>query len=132
MYTVAVNRAFIARHFLFGGDWGAENHPHAHAYRVEIRLSGERLNDHGFLVDIVDVETILNELTDYFRDALLNDLAEFRGLNPSLEHFARIFATRFAQQLRAPEVRELSVRLWENDSAWAGYRISPVKSEEVG
>ena len=27
MYTVAVRRDLIARHYLIGGDWGAENNP---------------------------------------------------------------------------------------------------------
>jgi 6-pyruvoyltetrahydropterin/6-carboxytetrahydropterin synthase len=41
MYTVAVQRDFISGHFLVGGDWGAENKPHAHHYVVEVRLDRE-------------------------------------------------------------------------------------------
>ena len=38
MYTTAVQRSFIAQHFLIGGDWGRENQPHSHHYVVELQL----------------------------------------------------------------------------------------------
>jgi len=40
MYTVAVQRELIAQHFLIGGDFGPENLPHSHHYRVEVHLAG--------------------------------------------------------------------------------------------
>ena len=54
-YAVAVRREFAARHFLIGGDWGAENELHEHHYAVEIRLKGRQLDRHGYLIDIDDV-----------------------------------------------------------------------------
>lgn len=123
MYTLAVRRAFIARHALIGGDWGAENQPHAHAYRLELQLEGERLDEHGFLVDIVDVERHLDENVARYRDVLLNDHPEFAGLNPSLEHFCRLLCTRLNEGIHAPNLSGLRVVLWENDIAWAAYRL---------
>ncbi len=52
MYIVAVQQELIAQHYLIGGDFGTENHPHSHHYRVEARLTGSELDAHGFLVDI--------------------------------------------------------------------------------
>ena len=122
MYTVAVRRDFIARHFLIGGDWGAENQPHAHHYAVELVLEGETLDQHGYLVDIVDIEKILEALVAHYRDACLNDLAEFSGLNPSIEHFSRILCQTLAAHLRAANLAAVTVKLWENEIAWAAYR----------
>ena len=99
MYTVAVERDFIAEHFLFGGDWGAENSPHAHHYVVEVRLKGAALDQHGYLTDIVDIEAILDGLVRHYRDKLLNGLPEFAGINPSIEHFARILCEGFTGRL---------------------------------
>ncbi|RQW02823.1 MAG: 6-carboxytetrahydropterin synthase, partial [Calditrichaeota bacterium] len=42
MYTVTVIRDFISRHFLIGGDWGAENDLHSHHYKIELMLEGNR------------------------------------------------------------------------------------------
>jgi 6-pyruvoyltetrahydropterin/6-carboxytetrahydropterin synthase len=91
MYTLAVQRDFIASHYLIGGDWGPENQLHSHHYRVEVILESPELDRHGYIVDIVDLETNLENLVDYFKDQTLNELVEFKGLNPSIEHFCRIF-----------------------------------------
>lgn len=122
MYRVAVKRDFIAQHYLIGGDWGAENSPHSHHYQIELELEGDRLDRHGYLVDIVEIEASLDALVAHYRDATLNDLPEFAGLNPSLEHFCRILAESLAARLSADTVRALTVRLWENEIAWAAYR----------
>jgi 6-pyruvoyltetrahydropterin/6-carboxytetrahydropterin synthase len=123
MYTLAVRRDFIARHFLIGGDWGPENFPNSHYYVLELQLEGAKLDQHGYLVDIVDVEKHLGELVGYYKESMLNDLPEFEGLNPSLEHFARILATSLDQRIKDPGVSGLKVILWENDAAWAAFTI---------
>ena len=122
MYTVAVARDFIAQHYLFGGDWGAENQWHSHHYRVEVQLAGASLDEHGYLVDIVDIERHLEALVDRYRDRTLNDLPEFEGLNPSIEHFARIFFQAFSDRVQAPNLSAITIQMWENEIAWASYR----------
>lgn len=122
MYRVAVKRDFIAQHYLIGGDWGPENELHAHHYQVEVQLEGAELDQHGYLVDIVAIEASLEALTERYRDRTLNDLPEFAGLNPSIEHFSRILCESLAAKLDAPNLNALSVILWENEIAWASYR----------
>jgi 6-pyruvoyltetrahydropterin/6-carboxytetrahydropterin synthase len=123
MYTVAVKRDFVAQHFLIGGDWGAENFKHSHHYILEVQLEGPTLDSHGYLVDIVDIEKHLNDLVAHYRDQTLNDLPEFSGLNPSLEHFARILCQTLAGRIQASTLSALTVKLWENDIAWASYKL---------
>jgi 6-pyruvoyltetrahydropterin/6-carboxytetrahydropterin synthase len=122
MYSMTVRTDVIAQHYLIGGDWGAENERHSHHYVLELRLDGAELNEHGYLVDIVQVEAELRAVRAYFADRLLNDLPEFEGLNPSIEHFARIVCQRLGQQLAAPNLSGVGVRLWENEIASASYR----------
>ena len=124
MYTVAVKRDFVAQHFLIGGDWGPENEWHSHHYVVELQLSGPTLDQHGYLVDIVDIEANLEALVAYYKDKTLNDLPEFAGLNPSIEHFARILTTQLAERIQADTLSDLTVKIWENEIAWASYRLS--------
>ncbi len=123
MYTVAVKRDFIAQHYLIGGDWGAENELHAHHYQVELQLHGRQLDRHGYLVDIVDIEAALDALVARYRDQVINNLPEFEGLNPSIEHFSRIFCRALAAHIQAQNILSLTVRLWENQIAWASYQI---------
>ncbi|MBM4289374.1 MAG: 6-carboxytetrahydropterin synthase [Deltaproteobacteria bacterium] len=122
MYTLAVKRSLIAQHYLVGGDWGPENMRHSHHYQIEVQLFSRELDHHGYLVDIVEVEARLDELLDYYRDQTLNDLPEFAGLNPSIEHFARLFCQQLRQRLTAPNLTALQVTVWENEIAWTAYR----------
>ena len=123
MYTLAVKRDFIARHYLIGGDWGPENFPNSHHYVLELRLEGEQLDEHGYLADIVDVEKHLDEIVNYYKEQMLNDKPEFSGLNPSIEHFSRILATSLNDRIQAENISVLKVVLWENESAWAAYEL---------
>ncbi len=123
MYTLGVRREFIARHYLIGGDWGPENYPNSHHYVLELQLKGSELDQHGYLVDIVDVEKHLDEIVNYYKDQMLNDKPEFAGLNPSIEHFSRILATSLSTRIKSPNISKLKVVLWENESAWAAYSI---------
>lgn len=122
MYTVAVKREFIARHFLIGGDWGRENDPHAHQYVAEVRMESAELDKHGYLVDIVKIESELGTLVDRYRDSLLNELPEFSGLNPSIEHFSRILCQKLLNGIQPPGTGTISVKLWENEACWAAFR----------
>lgn len=123
MHTLGVKRDFIARHFLIGGDWGAENSPNSHHYILELQLEGKELDGHGYLVDILAVEKHLDELVSYYKDQMLNEKPEFTGLNPSIENFSRILATSLNERIRAANITALRVVLWENEYAWASYRI---------
>jgi 6-pyruvoyltetrahydropterin/6-carboxytetrahydropterin synthase len=127
MYTLGVKRDFIARHFLIGGDWGPENDPNSHHYVLELQMEGSELDRHGYLVDIVDVEKHLDEIVSYYKDQMLNDKPEFAGLNPSIEHFARILATSLSERIKAENISAIQVVLWENESAWAAYRVDRFK-----
>jgi len=120
MYHLAVTRDFVAQHYLIGGDWGAENRKHSHAYRVEVLLRGAALNQHGYLADIVELERALTEIISRFRDHTLNDLEPFAGLNPSLERFAKVLYEELNARLASKEL-SLAVKLWENERDWAAY-----------
>ncbi len=123
MYILAVRRDFIARHFLIGGDWGPENFPNSHHYVLELQLEGNELDEHGYLVDIVDAEKHLDEMVGYYKEQMLNDKPEFKDLNPSLEHFARILATSISERIEAKNITALRVKLWENENAWAAFVV---------
>jgi 6-pyruvoyltetrahydropterin/6-carboxytetrahydropterin synthase len=122
MYTVTVKRDFVAQHILVGGDWGSENEWHSHHYEVEIQLEGRTLDKHGYLVDIVDIETNLEALVAHFKDKTLNETSEFAGLNPSLEHFARILCQGLSESIQASNLSTMTVKIWEHENAWAAYR----------
>jgi 6-pyruvoyltetrahydropterin/6-carboxytetrahydropterin synthase len=121
-YTVGLLRAFVAEHRLVGGDWGKENERHDHPYRLEVVFEGDALDEHGYLIDISIVEPRLDALCDRYRGQMLNDLPEFAGKNPGIEQFASILAERLTDGLAAGQVRAVTVKVWESDTAFATCR----------
>lgn len=120
MYQLAIGRDFIAQHYLIGGDWGDENQHHSHHYRVEILIEDHELDQHGYLIDIVDLENALTDVINKYSDQTLNDFEVFKNLNPSLELFARIFYQEMQGRLDFGD-KKLTVKLWENERDWAAY-----------
>ncbi len=115
-----VRRDFVAQHYLTVPNCGPENEWHSHHFEAEVLLEGDTLNENGYLVDIVEVEDALDDLVERYRDATLNDLPEFEDLNPSIEHFSRIFCTSLQEQL-ATDGLDMTVKIWEDEDAWASY-----------
>lgn len=74
-------------------------------------------------MDIVDIEQALEAQVAVYRDRVLNDLPAFQGLNPSIEHFSRILCQALAAQIKAVNLSRITVKLWENEIAWAAYRL---------
>ena len=97
---------------------------HFHHYQVELQLAGETLDQHGYLVDIVDIEQQLDTMVAHYRGRILNDEPEFKGLNPSIEHFSRIFCLRLLEKIDRPNLSVITIKLWENEIAWASYQHS--------
>ena len=121
MYKLGVRRKFSARHYLIGGDWGEENREHNHNYQLELVLEKRELDRHGFLVDIVEVEHHLDEVTAAFRDQTLNTLAAFADINPSIERLATVIHDIFRERLGAFHLEALTVTIWEDEVAWTSY-----------
>ncbi|MDL5362139.1 6-carboxytetrahydropterin synthase [Halalkalicoccus sp. NIPERK01] len=120
MYTVTVSTDFVAQHFLTVPDPGPEGEVHSHHYELAAECAGPELNEYGYLLDIDDLTAALDAVEARYHDELLNDLEEFSGLNPSVEHFCRIVADRLAADL-ASEVETLRVTIHEDEIAWAAY-----------
>ena len=119
MFTVGVRRQFIARHYLIGGNWGSENVIHSHHYALEVSLEGPKLNEHGYLMDIVEIEDRLDGIMARLRDSVLNELPEFAGLNPSIEHLADQCCRWLQEGLRNPPLTAVCVKVFENNDVWA-------------
>lgn len=128
-YALGVNARFIAKHYLVGGDFGPEGELHPHDYRVEVVLEGDELDEHGFLVDIVRVKAALGRLVERYRDSTLNALPELEGRNPGCEEFSRAFAESLESELDTARLSSLTVRIWENEEAWAHCRLDLQSSE---
>jgi 6-pyruvoyltetrahydropterin/6-carboxytetrahydropterin synthase len=124
MYTVSVRRPFIAQHFLTVPDPGPEGELHSHQFTAVVEFEGETLTEYGYLVDIDAINDALDGVIDTYEDTTLNDQPAFEGLNPSVEHFARIFCEQVVEVASPTTPDRIRVRLWEDDEAYASYEQS--------
>ncbi len=117
MYRITKMFDFSASHQLAGL---SEDHPcsrlHGHNYVVEIELSGETLNPHGFVRDYRE----LSELKRY-----IDERFDHRHLNEVLGHdhvTAETLARHFFEWCseRFPETS--AARVSETPKTWAEYR----------
>ena len=117
MYRISKQFAFSASHQLMGVP---EGHPcsrlHGHNYIVEIELSGESLNEAGFVRDYLE----LGELKSY-----IDEVLDHRHLNEVLGD-DNVTAERLAKHLfdwsfdRWPEAT--AMRINETPKTWAEFR----------
>lgn len=121
MYSVAVSRSFVAQHYLTVPNPGPEGDLHSHHFTAEVTYRGPELGEYGYLVDIDAVIAAVESTVESFTDETLNELPAFDGLNPSAEHFARIFADRLTERLTPEPATELTVALQEDDVATVSY-----------
>jgi 6-pyruvoyltetrahydropterin/6-carboxytetrahydropterin synthase len=120
MYELKVITDFAAAHQLrnFGGEC---EKLHGHNWRIEVVLSGERLNEAGLLVDFKDVKTAANKILEDLDHAYLNELPQFKDENPSSENIAAYLFQRLSSELNSGHLKITKVTAWESDSACASY-----------
>jgi len=121
MYTVSVRRPFIAQHFLTVPDPGPEGELHSHQFTAVVEFEGDSLNEYGYLVDIDEINAAIDHVVETYADTTLNDQPAFEGLNPSVEHFSRIFCEAVVAFAEPSTPDRIRVRLWEDDDAYASY-----------
>lgn len=127
MYTLIVRDDLIAQHYLTVPNCGPENEWHSHHFTIEVTLKSESLNKWGYVCDITDVKSALKSVAAKVSDQTLNDMPEFEGLNPSVEHFARISAAHIQAALDEETLTRchyMHVRIWEDEEAAAQYATS--------
>ena len=121
MYEVAVEHTFAAAHALRGYQGACEN-VHGHNFRVRVTIAGERLNETGFLVDFVRVQSLLREVAGRLDHRFLNEVEPFDQRNPTAENLAGHFHSELVRGLADAGVRVSEVTVWECDGMRASYR----------
>ncbi|HYY54179.1 MAG TPA: 6-carboxytetrahydropterin synthase [Candidatus Dormibacteraeota bacterium] len=117
-FEVGVRGAFRATHALHG-DFGPARDPHAHDYRIDVAVQGDRLRADGTLCDIVVLRDTLASATRELDGARLDALAAFRERNSTAEEVARHVAAAIGSALPKDGLRRLVVRVWESPDAYA-------------
>lgn len=120
MYELIITDHFSSAHYLREYRGACEN-LHGHTWNVEIAISSEQVDQIGLVIDFKELKAKLKVLMDRWDHICLNDLPEFKDMNPSTENMARCLYGEFKKGLPAGVVMQY-VRIWESDSASVRYR----------
>ena len=111
-----VSSHFDAAHKLVGYE-GKCSKLHGHTWKVEVFVTGERLNEIGFLIDYKVIKDGLNEIIEKLDHSFLNDFKEIG--NPTCENIARYIYERLKSNLQGVKLEK--VRVWEGSESYAEY-----------
>jgi 6-pyruvoyltetrahydropterin/6-carboxytetrahydropterin synthase len=119
MYEIGVVDEFDAVLSL-KGDFGPATRLHGHAYKVQVVIQGERLDETGVLYDIARLRDALREILSGLHYQNLNEMEAFRDCNPTVEIVSRYIYDRMALAL-GDDAGGLKVTVWESPSAYSSY-----------
>ncbi len=123
MFEVTVEQTFAAGHALRNYKGKCEN-VHGHNFKVQVRITGQHLDEAGMLVDFIDVKNSMRKVIDRLDHQFLNEVPPFDIKNPSAENIAEYFHEEMSMELAsAPVPIHISeVRVWETEIQSASYR----------
>lgn len=94
---------------------------HGHNWKVEVYVTGEKLNDAGVVMDFGEIKTHLADIVKTLDHKFLNELECFQNGNPSSEYIAQYIAESMQARINEPGIRVSRVRTWESEDACATY-----------
>jgi len=120
MYELKIITQFAAAHRLenFCGKCEAL---HGHNWKVEVFISGDRLDAAGLLLDFGVLKARTRDILEEIDHKFLNELPAFMNQNPSSENLARYLFERLAAAVDGEGVKVSRVNVWESDTACASY-----------
>jgi 6-pyruvoyltetrahydropterin/6-carboxytetrahydropterin synthase len=119
MFELKILTHFAAAHQLRLVAKKCEN-LHGHNWKVEVCVTGEKLNAAGVLIDFGELKAHVNEITATLDHKFLNELDMFDA-NPSSENIAVYIADTLSRRLADSRIRVSRVTTWESEDACATY-----------
>ena len=121
MYTLTTMVEFSSAHTLVGHS-GPCKKMHGHNWKVEVKITGEKLDKIGMVVDFKEIRKATNLVVDELDHEFLNNLEPFSEDNPTAENIARYIFTKLSEEFSNKNVKVNSIKLWETDKSAVSYK----------
>ena len=120
MYELKIVSHFAAAHQLrnFGGKC---EDLHGHNWKVEVYVSGQKLENNGLLIDFKIIKDKTNEILERLDHKFINELKYFKETNPSSENIARYIFDSLSPDINNGNISVNRVTAWESETACATY-----------
>ncbi|MBW1701030.1 MAG: 6-carboxytetrahydropterin synthase QueD [Deltaproteobacteria bacterium] len=120
MYELKIISQFAAAHQLREFEGGCEK-LHGHNWKVEVYVTGRKLEENGLLIDFRMIKDATKKALDKLDHKFLNELEPFMTQNPSSENIACHIFKSLSREINDESVKITKVTAWESDSACASY-----------
>ena len=120
MYEITVRSKFSAAHQIRGYGGKCEE-LHGHNWAVEATVQSPGINETGMVMDFAQLKKVLGKVLEEFDHKFINDLPQFKEINPTSENIARLIYKSLEKAVTAQNIGLSSVTVWESDTSWATY-----------
>ena len=121
LYEIYVKDHFSAAHSLRGYN-GNCSKVHGHNWIIKAYIQCTKLNDIGIAVDFRDLKSTLKDILKKFDHTDLNDLAEFKNINPTSENIAKFLFYELQKHFNTEHSKVLKVKVFESPGCGATFR----------
>lgn len=111
-----------AQHFVLINGKKGSTHPHTWEFTLDILIN------RNIFVEFGDFEKKIEEYLERYQDKLMNDVAPFDVVIPTLENMSDIFAKDFSEEIR--EMGARLVRLEGKETPTRGYIVDFTETDE--
>ena len=124
-FSIRIEGRFESSHYLYRYFPDGSDEPiHGHSWLVEVflaRIDGS-LGEDGISYDFLSARLRLDELVDRMEHVLINNLPEFKGINPTAENIARWFYAGMKEVVGKEGACVREIRIHEGPANYAVYR----------
>ena len=121
MFELIVETDFSAAHNLREYKGQCER-LHGHNWKVQVVFKAEKLDKLGMVIDFREAKKVIGEIINKFDHAYLNELSDFKVLNPTTENLSKLLYEELEKVLPVG-IKVNKVTTWESDRCGATYFI---------
>lgn len=119
MFELVIETDFSAAHNLREYKGQCEK-LHGHNWKVQVFLISEKLDTLGMVIDFREVKKIIGDIISRFDHVYLNELPEFKSINPTTENLSKTLYHELKNRL-PKGMRVGKVTTWESEHCGAAY-----------
>ena len=121
MFELTISVNFEAAHYINNYS-GKCSRLHGHNWKVEVNISGSKLDELGMLIDFRDLKAAVNKIMIKLDHYCLNEIEPFCSINPTAENIAKYIYEQLKEtQDFDQDIKLRSVKVWESLNSAAAY-----------
>ncbi|PID27334.1 MAG: 6-carboxytetrahydropterin synthase QueD [Candidatus Cloacimonadota bacterium] len=120
MYEIFVKMHFSSAHRLISYN-GECSKLHGHNWEVMVYARTSKLNEIGIALDFKEFKKSVKEEIDKFDHVYLNDLEDYKDMNPTAENIARVLYNTLSKKINTDDIKIHMVEIWESEKQGARY-----------